>query len=754
MPDAEPQKAGDGFSPLMDYWIDAAQRTILFWDVLRQRGNQYLEHTAQKAPNVLNYDHELVMDGRGLARPVNYGLVRIRPPEGVEIDPLKRPFVVVDPRAGHGPGIGGFKADSEIGVALAAGHACYFIGFLPEPVPGQTIEDVTRAEAAFLERVIALHPEAEGKPCVIGNCQGGWAVMMLAALHPELVGPIVIAGAPLSYWAGVRGANPMRYSGGLLGGSWLTALTGDLGNGRFDGAWLVTNFESLDPANTLWTKPYTLYSKVDTEAPRYLGFERWWGGHVMLNAEEMQFISDELFIGNKLSSAEIITSDGSRIDLRNVRSPIVVFCSKGDNITPPAQALGWILDLYDDVDDIRCHGQTIVYAVHDSTGHLGIFVSGKIARKEHEEFASNIDLIDVLPPGLYEAVLTPKTAETANPDLVFGEWVLRIEPRTLDHIRAFGGNDAEDDRRFATVARLSEINLGLYRLFLAPMIRAMASAPIANALRRTHPLRLQYELMSDANPFVRPLAAVAEQVREHRRPVPAENPYLAFQEQMSRQIVQALGAWRDLRDAAVERLFLATYGSPLLQALVGIGGEAGHVRPRAGENPLHQAFVEAKKAELRSRMGEGGLPEALVRSLIYVGRAFGGMDERIFEAIRRCRTEHSQSGAVPLDVFKRRVREQHFMLLLDEEAALAAVPDLLPDDEEQRRSAFDILGTVVAASGELNKDARARLVRVAELFGLTEKAIDKGMQKGADKGRARSAALTASTPLRARGKKR
>ncbi len=87
------------------------------------------------------------MDGRTLKRPVNYLLVRIVPPEGVEIDPTRRPFVVVDPRAGHGPGIGGFKADSEIGVAMKAGHACYFVGFMPDPMPGQTIEDIARAEA-------------------------------------------------------------------------------------------------------------------------------------------------------------------------------------------------------------------------------------------------------------------------------------------------------------------------------------------------------------------------------------------------------------------------------------------------------------------------------------------------------------------------------------------------------------------------------------------------------------------------------
>ena len=158
--------------------------------------------------------------------------------------------------------------------------------------------------------------------------------MMTAAVRPELFGPIIVAGAPLSYWAGWRGMNPMRYSGGLLGGSWLTALTSDIGNGKFDGAWLVQNFENLNPANTLWSKQYNLYSKVDTEAERYLSFEKWWGGHVFLNGTEIQYIVDKLFVGNRLATAGLVTSDGIRIDLRNIRSPIVVFCSKGDNITP------------------------------------------------------------------------------------------------------------------------------------------------------------------------------------------------------------------------------------------------------------------------------------------------------------------------------------------------------------------------------------------------------------------------------------
>src|SRR6187401_3511863 len=558
----------------VEYMADAGQRSVLFLDIMRKRGDQYREHVAKTAPHVLSYAAELIIDGRKLEQPVNYALVRIIPPKGVEVDLKRRPFIVVDPRAGHGPGIGGFKADSEIGVAMKAGHPCYFIGFLPEPMPGQTIEDVARAEAVFIEKVIALHPDADGKPCVIGNCQAGWAVMILASLRPELFGPIIVAGAPLSYWAGVRGKNPMRYSGGLLGGSWLTALTSDLGHGKFDGAWLVQNFESQNPANTHWSKQYNLYSKIDTEASRYLDFERWWGGHVNLNAEEIQFIVDELFIGNNLAAGRIQASDGSTIDLRNIRSPIVVFCSKGDNVTPPQQALGWILDLYQDVEEIRSHGQTIVYTIHESVGHLGIFVSSGVARKEHGEFSSNIDLIDALPPGLYEAVFEAKAGDTANPDLAAGNWVMRCEARTLDDIRALGGNDAADERRFATAARISETNLALYRTFAQPMVRALVSSPLAEWMQHLHPLRLQYELFSNANPMMAPVASLAGRVRESRRPVAADNPFVAMQATMSRQVVAALDAWRDMSEALAERTFLSVYGLPMLQAAFGVDPSA------------------------------------------------------------------------------------------------------------------------------------------------------------------------------------
>ena len=698
-----------------DFWqysIDAWQRSILFMDVMRQRSNQYMEQQARSVPHVLSFGFDVVVDGRSLQNPVNYGLVRVHPPDGVTVDPRRRPFVIVDPRAGHGPGIGGFKADSEIGVALQAGHPCYFVGFSPEPMPGQTIEHIMQAEAVFLERVAALHPDADGKPCVVGNCQAGWAILMLAAIRPELFGPIIVAGSPLSYWAGVHGANPMRYSGGLMGGSWLTALTGDIGNGKFDGAWLVSNFENLNPANTLWGKQYNLWAKVDSEAPRYLDFERWWGGHVKLNAEEMQFIVDELFIGNRLATAEMTTSEGARIDLRRIRSPIVCFCSKGDNITPPQQALGWILDLYRDVDDIRGHGQTIVYAVHDSIGHLGIFVSGKIATKEHSEFASNIDLIDTLAPGLFEAVLVPRSEATAHGDLVIGDWILRFEPRTLDDIRALGGNDAEDEMRFATARRVSEINLGLYRTLLQPAVRAMANQQTAETMSRLHPARLPYELFSDRNPFMASIANMAEQVRRHRSPADADNLWVKAQDQFSQQTTRALESWGEWRDRFQEQLFLAVYANPALQAAVGLRAGDGPARPHPANSPETEAFVRARIAELRAGIDRGSRREAAVRALLYAGRG-GGADERHLAMIRLIYERHG--GNLTVAEFKQLVREQFFMLLIDEAAALRALPRLVPDAAD-RAAIPGLVREVLGAVGPISDAAAERIARIESLL--------------------------------------
>jgi pimeloyl-ACP methyl ester carboxylesterase len=700
-----------------EYWIDAWQRSILSLDILRERGNIFVARADENAPHVLGFAFEVVLDGRTLPRPVNYVLVSVIPPEGMVIDPAKPPYVVVDPRAGHGPGIGGMKQESEVGVALAAGHACYFVGFLAKPMPDQTIADVCAAEAAFLETVAARHPEAESKPVVVGNCQAGWQIMMTAAIRPDLFGPILLAGSPLSYWAGVRGRNPMRYLGGTLGGTWLTALAGDLGNGTFDGANLVANFESLNPANTYWEKPYNLYSKADTEAARFLDFETWWGSPVTLNAGEMQWIADNLFVGNKLTSGEIRTSDGTRVDLRNIRSPIIVLCSWGDNITPPQQALGWVTDLYGHEDEIVANGQTIVYTLHQTIGHLGIFVSSKVANKEHAEFASCMEMIDLLPPGLYEAVITEIDDTTVNPGLISGNHLFRLEARTLDDIRALGANNEEDQRRFATAARVSEINTGLYRTFAQPVVRAMASETSAELLRETHPHRMRFAAFSDSNPFMATVKPLADAIRADRRPVSPDNPLLTMEKVTSTWISTCWESYRLARDAMTEAMFLGTYGSPALQAMVGLAAEETPAPTHT--DSAREAIAVAWRAELEKKFEVGGLVEAVIRSILYVRRPQRSADERGFAVLQAVRRMQPANRRLTFGELKTLFREQYLLLYLDEERAFRAIPRLLPDDPEQRSQGWQVIEQVLQASGDLPPEGNDRIARVRQLFAAT-----------------------------------
>jgi len=693
------------------YGVDVWQRAILFANIERRVGNQYRDHLRKGGTGVLNFAHEPIMSGSDLPRPTNYFLTRIVPPEDQAADETRRPVVVIDPRAGHGPGIGGFKPDSEIGATVKAGHPCYFVGFKPEPASGQTVEDVMRTFAAFVERVAQLHPQSQGKPAVVGNCQAGWQLLMAAAVWPDRFGPLMVAGSPLSYWAG---ENPMRYAGGLLGGSWLTALTSDLGAGRFDGAWLVQNFERLDPANTLWTKQYNVYARADTEGERFIDFEKYWGGYVFLNDVEIQFIVDNLFIGNKLSTAQILTSDGIRIDLRNIRSPIVVFCSYGDNITPPPQALGWITDLYSNDQDVLGHDQTIVYSAHKSIGHLGIFVSSSVGQREHRKFASAIDQIDLFPAGVYCA-----SVETTPNGVDFDDSVLlSVRRSSVDEIRDIVRPNPAADHQFAAAARVSEINLALYRNTAQPWIRALSTTYSARWLQALHPLRMSFESWSSDHPLAELVEGMATDIMQQRQPVAPENPFLLLQYDVSYAIQHLLDRYRDHRDQIYAMWFQLLYGSPWLKALAGQSLDDDRpVRPHPGESPEHREMVRQNIARLDAKLHEGGLLEASLRALFYILGHQGDVDERHYHYAARF-LDGKTILSMEIGSFRQIVREQALLVAYKGNAAVDAIPTLLEaTDPEQIKGAVAIIAQLVRAGGTpLSDDANTALARMNGVF--------------------------------------
>ncbi len=685
------------------YSVDAAQRSLLFLDTLRQRGNRTLEHYNAGKPPVLVFDYETVLDGASMERPCNYLLLRITPPPEAPTDPGKRPFVVFDPRAGHGPGISGSKESSQVGVALRAGHPVYFVSFRPEPEPHQTLRDVARAEKRFLEKVAELHPESP-KPAIVGNCQAGWAIMMLAAYAPELTSMVGVAGAPLSYWAGVEGKNPMRYFGGLTGGTWMSALAADLGGGTFDGANLVSNFESLDPANALIGKPYNLYAHVDTEAERFLDFERWWSGYFLLSREEIVELTSELFIGNKLTQGRIVADDGAPIDLRNIRAPIVVIASEGDNITPPPQALNWILDLYTDVAEIRANEQTIVYTVHPDIGHLGIFVSGRVAAREHEGLVHSLDLIDTLPPGLFEMVVDEVVDDKG---LGAPTYRLHFEARSLDDIRAFDDGRA-DEEPFRAVARFSEINEGLYSTMLAPWLRLFANAGAAELTRTLNPQRLRYTIFSDANPWMSGVRIGAELARKHRAPAPDSHPLRRFERRLVESLEDTIRQATEQRDLAIEKVFKAIWTHPLIQALA--GEKATHAdsrKPPATQRRALDQIRDLKLEAIAAREHEGGFADAVLRVVYAAIKAGKRVDAQAFAAAREIWNKHPRFADLDRDTFIRKAREAALMVAFDEEAALDALPRLLPSAAD-REEALDIIARII----ELHPDVAPEMLDI------------------------------------------
>lgn len=705
-------------TPIINYWQDAWQRTILYFDALHDRGATYLHHVKSGKPPVLAFEYDIILDGRNLTDPANYALAAIRPPEGYPATDFSlRPFVVIDPRAGHGPGIGGFKMDSEIGIAMQQRHPCYFIMFFPQPEPTQTIESVSRAEYAFLRKVNELHPSEDGKPFIIGNCQGGWALAMLASVAPEMCGPILLAGSPLSYWAGIAGQSPMRYSAGMLGGSWTASLAGDLGNGKFDGAYLVNNFEKLDPANTLWKKHYNLYSNIDTERERYLDFERWWGGHYLLNKCEMEWISQNLFIGNYLVEGKITSSDNRRVDMRNIRSPIIVFASWGDNITPPPQALNWIADLYESTDAIRCNEQTIIYCLHNKIGHLGIFVSSGIANREHSEFASALDLIDVLAPGLYEAVIEDIAPDMPGQEYIQGRYVIRFEEREVSDILALD-DGRDDEKAFEVVRRVSEINQGIYDRFISPFIASSCNEISAKIFRELNPARLERTLISPLNPWLTWLKPIARQVRQTRQPLPKDNSLWQLQEFWSSSIINNLDCYRDFRDALTEQTFKNIYETPWLAAMVGIK-PVSEFRMQERDSWDKKERLRLQRQSLESAFENGSEIDGMIRILAYLAEGRGVIDERPFNAIRRIMNSKMREHTLTLMQLKAIMRKQMYLVRSDQLRALTGLATLLKNPHH-RFQAWEFANKLLHLCGDISPMQRERLDQVAKHLQLAD----------------------------------
>jgi hypothetical protein len=224
-------------------------------------------------------------------------------------------------------------------------------------------------------------------------------------------------------------------------------------------------------------------------------------------------------------------------------------------------------------------------------------------------------------------------------------------------------------------------------------------------------------------------------VRAARKPVSPSNIYWQAQTCVSDCIATSLDAYREARDSMLEATFHAVYGSPALQALVGLKAGSETRRPPS-MTATHAALVDQRIVEIKRRAADGGPREAALRCLIYARMPDEVIDERGFNLLRTMREETGKGYS--LKKFKRVFRDQFLLLLLDEKGAMAAVPAMLAKDPDLARRMEGALHRMVDAVALRTESAKARWGEVEHLFEDLN-----GPRKVAAEIRSKTASLTA-----------
>jgi hypothetical protein len=492
----------------------------------------------------------------------------------------------------------------------------------------------------------------------------------------------------------------------MLGGTWLASLTADLGNGKFDGAHLVQNFENLNPANSFWDKYYHLYANIDTEPPRFLDFERWWGGYYLMNREEIEWITRNLFVGNKLWSGDVKDPAGKGFDLRNIKSPIVLFASMGDNITPPQQAFNWVADLYGSTEEIKARGQVIIGLLHKSIGHLGIFVSGKVAQREHTQIVSVLKTIESLPPGLYAMQITERKNERGETECEVDFHEHRLE-EIVERLNRF---ERVDEKPFKAVAEVSDFNQRAYELFIQPFVQATSNDFTARLSRAFHPLRFQRWAFSDMNPWLAWLGPAAASIKAARKDPVDSGPYRDAEKAGSELVSASLDFYRAMRDASTEAAFFMCYGN--MAAKDRAGDPPAPAAADVVSDPRELPFVK----EALDAISEGGYAEAFARMAFLLKRH--GEPIPLARLVLQQELANDYAEFLPNlqpDQWRRIRGEQEIIARYEPEQALVMLPKLLADRIERKRI-LTLLDRLVADErvqrGQPTDEQRAMLERI------------------------------------------
>jgi hypothetical protein len=395
-----------------------------------------------------------------------------------------------------------------------------------------------------------------------------------------------------------------------------------------------------------------------------------------MNREEIEWITRNLFVGNKLWTGGVQTGDGGVFDLRALKMPIILFASMGDNITPPEQAFNWVADMYGSTEEIKARGQVIVGLLHRDVGHLGIFVSGKVAKKEHAQIVNVMECIEALAPGLYAMHIADHEGDDGKPvyDVTFEE--RRLE----DVVQRLNRFARADEQPFEAVAVISDFNQRAYELFAQPLVQAMSNEMTGQLQRTFHPLRLQRWALSDLNPAMWWLRPATEMVKQQRKALDADHPLRRNEQLMAELASAGLDYYRALRDATTEAQFFELYGnvhSLYLADRPQLQGPDARV-----EDPRELPVVK----EALAAIDHGGYAEATARAAYLLARKGEPLPLARLQLKKDLIGEARELlPAISMDEARRVRGEQELIVRYAPEQAVQTLPQLLPDKADRDR---------------------------------------------------------------------
>jgi hypothetical protein len=318
----------------------------------------------------------------------------------------------------------------------------------------------------------------------------------------------------------------------------------------------------------------------------------------------------------------------------------------------------------------------IVGLLHQSAGHLGIFVSGAVAKKEHAQIVSVLKSIEALPPGLYGMAIKDVAGKGGKPayEVEFQEHRLEEIVERLNRFKR------KDEAAFEAVERVSDFNQKAYELLARPLVQTTSNEASAKVMRELHPLRAERWSISDANPWLAWVGPVAEAVRDQRAALDGDTVPRQTEEAMSELISATLDCYRAVRDSTSEAMFFQTFGSMFALTM------ADEQRPSSVDAAARAAEGQELVRKALASIEQGGYAAAVVRIGTLLARHGEPLPlERL--ALRK-ELIADYAGLLPElePAAWRRLRgEQEIIVRYAPEQALATLPKLLVSRDDRTR---------------------------------------------------------------------